>query len=80
MSEYPEHLRPTRMKEDIEFITSPGQWPGSVICLKTQPWIEERRFGLMSEPEGSKYSVVVNDGSIEYFSSVEELVKVWSID
>jgi len=69
------------MQEDLEMLRSPEKWPNDPICVKTQPWESERRgkmnFGFYY---AGTAGVVLDDGTVENFSSLEELTAVWSVD
>ncbi|AGC36165.1 hypothetical protein B7L88_gp123 [Rhizobium phage RHEph10] len=77
-----------RMKEDAARLRNFGAWPAiPVLALKTQPWVTEAagtmRFATitrMTIERGAPILVVVDDGPNETFDSVEDLVKVWSVD
>ena len=42
-------LKAKRIAEDIDMMNSPARWPDLVLHLKTQPWIEPRKFGFINE-------------------------------
>lgn len=76
-----------RMAEDAEMIRNPDRWPNfGALHLKEQPWVKssERRFGTIGlfNVNDREWKVMIKDtnGETETFSSVEEMVKVWSVD
>lgn len=82
MSVYPEHLKQERMNEDAAMLQNVSRWPNDPICMKTQPWTrtvgEAPYFGFVSSGEPL---VVFNDeGDRAVYSTIEELVEVWSVD
>jgi hypothetical protein len=67
-----------RMKEDAAKIQDIPSWPGPVLHMKSQPWIERKCFGVMYSDD----LLMVLEAEIipHYYTSIEELVKVWSVD
>ena len=83
-----------RKAEDAALLSDPRQWPNpNMINVKTQPWVYERRFGVLVVVEARDrairtppYQVVIKGGDgrlldvVELYYSVEELVARWSVD
>lgn len=70
-----------RMRVDAERIGSPDRWPCyPMLCLKTQPWVQPMRFADVFV--GAPLTIIGKHGQPtgETFESVEEMVKVWSVD
>lgn len=75
-----EELRNKRMAEDLAMLQNPANWPCDPIHVKTQAWLDgQRRFGWVASD--NPLSVFDKEAkTTEEFSSLEELVKTWSID
>jgi hypothetical protein len=73
-----------RMAYDRTFLTDHTRWPGSSCCVKEQPWVKAngRRYGVIYLDDFQRNRWIVHpDGETpEVFTSLEELVKVWSVD
>jgi len=72
-----------RMKQDKEKLLDPSTWPNpQMIRLKTQPWQNEGGQKMRFAVYYALKPLIVfseNEGKIAY-ASIEELVKVWSVD
>lgn len=73
-----------RKAEDFEFLADSVRWPGPRCRVKEQPWIKAngRRFGEVDANDflNERWIVYPDGESIEVFSSLKELVEVWSVD
>jgi len=75
-----------RMTSDRAFFTDYSRWPygGGSCAVKEQPWVRAagRRYGRVYQSDFEKGCWTVHpDGEPpEDFPSLEELVKVWSVD
>lgn len=81
-----EARRKKRMLQDIDMISLQEAWPDRrVLHLKTQPWIEDRKFGYVHAAMPTTVfvkSMTISTRTHEtlHYSSVEEMVKTWSVD
>lgn len=85
-----EEMKTKRMEEDVAFIKDTSKWPGEggVCCLKRQPWLERGKFpdgfGLLIAGEterGVWFVRSYSDGVVTHkYTSVEEMVKEWTVD
>lgn len=78
-----EQYNQERMVEDAAKIRDASSWPwGNVLPVKTQPWIVKRegqmRFGKISAFDLTTVRVDGDEGIT--YPSIEELVKIWSVD
>ncbi len=74
-----------RMAVDEAFLASPHQWPGEWCAVKYQPWVTElpRQFGLVHKDDPLtviQRLLPFGTGDVTHYPSLQELVKVWSID
>jgi hypothetical protein len=80
-----EEMRAKRMARDAARIRDVENWwtPHS-LPMKTQPWETERRghmsFGTIRPDQLTIVARNGNGDTLERFESIEELVKVWSVD
>lgn len=75
-------LKKRRKVEDAAFIEA-GPWPGVLLHLKTQPWVEPQQFGYMVSEDRLSVRIIDLDMrtlGVEHFPSIEELVEKWSVD
>lgn len=89
MTEYPgpdTDIGKRRMAQDAAFIGDPSRWPMTGLCrLKEQPWVKAngRRFGAITRLDvrnGDWLVLVDGTDDFEEFDSLDELVRVWSVD
>jgi hypothetical protein len=68
--------------QDAAMLSDAGRWPCNPIHLKTQPWIEPRRYGSTVAFKGQASCIVIVDGQpgVEEFDNIAEMAKVWSVD
>lgn len=75
-----------RMAQDLAMLRRPDDWPNPmVIHLKTQPWVAERKFGyahraMLDTVFVKSMTAGTRTNEILHYSSLEELVKTWSVD
>lgn len=73
-----------RRDEDRAFFEDRNRWPADACCVKEQPWVKAngRRFGhvFRDDFERGNFTVYVDGEASEVFSSLQELVEVWSVD
>lgn len=73
-----------RMEEDLAFFRNFDKWPGHTCAVKEQPWVKAngRRFGIACRTnfENDRWIVDPDGEEPEVYSSLEELVKTWSVD
>lgn len=83
MNALQEQYKRRRMAEDAAKIQAPHTWPLTFLFVKSQPWITEAAGGRMRsgtiEPE-DLLTVHTEDGTVEIFGSIEQLVETWSVD
>lgn len=85
MSGWTEEQKNERMAKDAAKIRAPETWWVLFqLYVKTQPWETERRGHMASGVIGPHDLTTVarngNGSTIEKFATIEELVKVWSVD
>ena len=70
------------MIRDAEKLGDASTWPNNPIRLKTQPWIEPRRYGSTVAFRGQSSCIVIVDGQpgVEEFETIADMVKTWSVD
>jgi hypothetical protein len=79
-----------RMARDAEKITNVGSWPHGnfTLCVKYQPWMPKGDGGFpgnygnvyRNDIIAGRFVVYDKQGREEVFTSVDEMVKTWSVD
>lgn len=79
-----------RMAQDLAFFRDFNRWPGIAddgdrsCAVKEQPWIKAngRRYGFAYESDfaAGRWIIHPEGEKPEMFASLEELVKIWSVD
>lgn len=74
--------RQDRMARDAAKIRNIDGWPRDVLPMKTQYWITEAPGGRMrlAKIQAHDLLTVHGDNGSETYASIEDLVKVWSVD
>lgn len=74
--------RNERMARDAAKVRNILGWPRGILPMKTQYWITEAAGGQarFAKINPQDLLTVHGDDGIETFASIEDLVRVWSVD
>jgi hypothetical protein len=83
MSGWTDEQKQRRMARDAAMILHPDRWPLPFLFVKSQPWVTEAAGGRMRSGRLERedlLTVHTEDGTVEIFGSIEQLVEMWSVD
>lgn len=71
-----------RMARDLKLISNPANWPVLELNLKTQPWrsAELGNMAFATIKAGELQVINKDTGVSRTYTSLEELVRDWSVD
>ncbi|WP_293811321.1 hypothetical protein [uncultured Bosea sp.] len=74
--------RQDRMHRDAAKIRNVDGWPRDVLPMKTQYWVTEAAGGRMrlAKIHAHDLLTVEDENGSETYASIEDLVRVWSVD